>query len=186
MNQNLHIIRQQFAQCVFTHKVQESACERKKKCAKKIIIINIISTFFVLVSLILDLTFPVSQRILYTWIWITVLEIMFLIVQLYFPFWDEAVKHKNSALQYLWLRDEYKNLIVDIMWGIPDNEVIIKRDELLKKYQMICSLSLQTDYKDYNEAQKKLFWKTQWWEEFTRSDKEIDTFLPEDLRFNKK
>jgi hypothetical protein len=95
-------------------------------------------------------------------------------------------QHKGSAEKYKALRDKYMSLIEEIMSNTTDESVLkIKRDKLLKKYSAIGKYSPETDYKDYTEAQKSLGLKENKDEEFTWSNKEIDKFLPNELRLEK-
>lgn len=181
-NNNLSVIRHQFAQCVFNHKIQESACERNEKFASNIAILNIIILFIVLVFLIIQLIYPDKTWISYLSAGVTAWELLFLMVQLTFSFQEKAINHKNSALQYMGLRDEYKNFIVDIVDESITYELISqKRDQLQSKYQLISELSWQSKDEDYLQAQIKLFWENRSGEEFTWSNKEINQFLPKNL-----
>ena len=114
---------------------------------------------------------------------ITMLEIIFLIVQLNFNFSKKVSEHKISALKYMALRDKYKNLIVDIVNGdLSNTEIRDKRDALQSEYQIISDIAPETDPKDYKKAQEKLFGKEKDGEEFTWSEEDIDRFLPDALK----
>ncbi|EKE06327.1 MAG: hypothetical protein ACD_19C00017G0027 [uncultured bacterium] len=184
---NLWIIRQSFANTVFTHKVHESASESQGKKAVKVKIVNIVIVSLVLILLITQSLFP--QQIIFTYIstGISVAEIIFLIIQLSFIFDEKASQHKSSALKFMGLRDRYKNLIADIMEGnISKKDVVARRDMLQDEYQTICDLSSQTQDVDYKSAQIKLNKKgLRKGEEFTWSDEEIDHFLPKKLHITK-
>lgn len=185
---NLAIVRQSFANTVFTHKVQEVACELQNKKADKIRIINILLVSVVLVLLVLQTIFPTAIVLTYIGAGITGGEIIFLIVQLSFNFEQRAVLHKNSALKFMQLRDSYRSLIADIMNETLDTVAITKyRDTLQHQYQVICDLSPQTGGAEYTIAQGRLNKRgAVSGEEFTWSDAEIDWFLPESLRLQKK
>jgi hypothetical protein len=95
-------------------------------------------------------------------------------------------QQKNTAEKYKTLRDKYMSLIEEIMSNTTnESKLKIKRDKLLKKYSAIGEYSPATDYKDYQEAQKNLGLKGNSDEEFTWSNKEIDKFLPKELRLEK-
>ncbi len=185
---NLSTIRQSFANSVFTHKVQEIAAENQGKKAFYIKIANILIVFVVLVTLFFQTKFPQIILLTYIGAGITIGEIIFLIVQLTFSFDDKKLTHKNSALKFLGLRDNYRLLITDIMNGnITKKELIARRDSLQNEYRIICELAPPTGKDEYNEAQKRLTKRgLVQGEEFTWSDEEIDRFLPEELRFKKK
>jgi SMODS and SLOG-associating 2TM effector domain family 4 len=181
---NLSIIRQSFANTLFTHKVQEVASELQEKKANNIRVLNIIFTGIVLVLLVLQAAIPTALLLSYIAAGVTVGEIVFLVVQLTFNFEQKAVLHKNSALKFMGLRDSYRLLITDIMNENLDSSIIVaRRDTLQHQYQVICDLAPQTSCKEYTEAQKRLNKKgAVSGEEFTWSDEEIDWFLPEGLR----
>jgi len=179
---NLAIIRQQFAQCVFNHKIHEKAADRISKYCGYIKISNIIVWCISFLLLILWFISPNIRYLSYIASWIAIFEIMFSFIQKEFPFEDMVQNHKNIAIQYLWLRDKYKNLIADIMNNSIKAEIISeRRNQLQEQYQIICSLSPNTAWKDYKNTQLVLLWKEKTDEEFTRSEKEINRFLPNNL-----
>lgn len=185
---NLSIVRQSFANTVFTHKVQEVAAEVQEKKAFLVKKINVLLVSLVLLFLFLQAKFPDNIIFTYIGVGITISEIIFLIIQLTFNFEQRMVVHKNSALKFLGLRDSYRLLITDIMnQSISRRELVARRDSLQREYQTICELAPQTGGKEYSEAQKRLNKKgIVPGEEFTWSDKEIDWFLPEELRLKKR
>jgi hypothetical protein len=176
-SKNLSIIRQTFANTVFTHKVQEIAAEKKTRNVLIIKVINLILSGAVLLSL--------AFQVYILGTIITILEIFFLIVQLSFDFEKQAITHKNSALKYMQLRDKYRSLIVDIMnEEISGEEIISKRDSLQSEYQSISDLSPQTSNEEYKEAQTRLLGKITEGEDFTWSNEEINKFLPENIKIS--
>ncbi len=186
MNQkNLAIVRQQFAQCVFNHKVQEKAVERMEEAVVKIKWTNVVILGFILVFLVLQLKFQNISIFGSISVAIVVFEILFLYVQKEFSFERKSNEHKKVALKYLELRDKYKNFIVDIMNDLSDEKSVTKRDLFQEQYQIISDLAPQTEYSDYTKAQVALFGEGNAGEEFTWSDDEINLFLPEDLKFNR-
>lgn len=185
---NLSIVRQSFANTVFTHKVQEVAAEYQEKKAFCVKLVNILLVTLVLILLFLQTKFPANIIFSYVGVGITISEVIFLIIQLTFSFENRMITHKNSALKFLGLRDSYRALIADIMNGkITKKELIARRDLLQKEYQIICELAPQTGNREYSEAQKRLNKRgVVSGEEFTWSDEEIDWFLPEEFRLKKK
>lgn len=181
---NLAIVRQSFAQTVFTHQVQEIAAGNKRKKVLKVKILNIIFVGIVLILLVLQTQFPTNPIFAYIGAGVTVAEIVFLIIQTTFDFEGQSLLHKNSALKYMSLRDRYRLLIADIMnEQSPKRELITKRNGLQTEYQSISDLAPPTSSSDFDAAQialnKKGLVKG---EQYTWSDKEIDHFLPEELR----
>ena len=184
---NLSVIRQSFANTVFTHKVQEVAAEYKGLKATFIKIANIVFVALVLLMLIVQTANPTNPIYAYIGSGIAVGEIIFLIVQLSFNFEQGDVLHKNSALEYMQLRDKYRALIVDVMNNRePHEDLVSRRDGLQTEYQIISNMSPQTGPKEYSEAQRRLNTAgTVGGEQFTWSDAEIDQYLPENLRLTK-
>lgn len=181
---NLSIIRQSFANTVFTHKVQEVAAENQEKNVFKVKIVNIIMVAVVLILLLIQTSQPNNFIFSYIGAGVTVAEVIFLIIQLSFSFEQRVVMHKNSALKYMGLRDCYRALITDVMnESISKEALTTRRDLLQREYQIISDLAPQTGSVEYTEAQKRLnkLGAVQG-EEFTWSDEEIDWFLPENLK----
>jgi hypothetical protein len=180
---NLSIIRQSFANTVFTHKVQEIAVENKENRSFYIKIINIVLVSVVLVLLLVQAYYPEEVIISSLASGVTIAEIIFLIIQLFFNLDQQVIHHKNSALEYMGLRDEYKSLIADIMSNNVSNKNLLdKRDSLQNKYLSIGKLSPQTGRKEYERAQIRLNKIVVEGEDFTWSEKEINRFLPERLK----
>lgn len=180
---NLSIVRQSYANTVFTHKAQEVASDiqgKKADCIKKL---NILFVAIVLVLLLLQTAHPTNIIFSYLGSGVTVGEIVFLIIQLTFNFDQRTILYKNSALKFMQLRDNYRALITDIMNESIDTPIIMsRRDNLQNQYQVICDLSPQTGKLEYTETQKRLNKRGEVsGEEFTWSDEEIDRFLPENL-----
>lgn len=180
-NLNLSIIRQQFAQCVFTHKVHEKAADRLWKYDNIIkwwnFILWALSISFFVIEIYFKKDFPFGGIA----VSIAVFEFLFTFFQKEFLFWEEANAHKKIALQYLALRDKYKNFIADIMNWLSESDIVAKRNLLQEQYQIINQLALQTSYEDYKKAQNSLLGTNNSDEEFTRSDREINRFLPKEL-----
>lgn len=181
---NLSIVRQSFANTVFTHKVQEVASENAGVLALKVKIANIGIVALALIMLLLQVANPSNPVFSYLGSGIAVGEIIFLIVQLTFNFEQVAIAHKNSALKYMQLRDKYRGLIVDIMnEQVSQDTIADRRNSLQAEYQVISDLAPQTGTKEYAEAQKRLHTAGAPGEEhYTWSDVEIDQFLPQKLR----
>mgnify|MGYP000867202773 CR=1 FL=1 len=180
---NLATVRQSYAQTVFTHQVQEAAAARVANYAKRFKYFEIALPVIV-IALLTAQTFQLDNMIfVYISSGVAVVEFALLLIQLNYNFSDQSGSHKLSALRYMGLRDEYRALISDIMNAALDQKMIIRcRDELQSKYQQISDMSPVTLAKDYNSAQLGLLGKQNKGEQYTWSDKEIDRFLPEELR----
>lgn len=91
-------------------------------------------------------------------------------------------RHSNSATELWNIRESYLSLLTDIKAGIVSTgQITNRRDELQEKLSGINMGAPRTMNKAYAEAQKALKLN----EELTFSDKEIDVFLPIDLRRTK-
>lgn len=185
---NLAIVRQSFAQSVFTHQVQEAAANRNLSYAKRMKLVTILMTAAVLALLALQLANPLDALYGILAAGISIAEVTFLIVQLTYSFDDKALAHKGAALEYMNLRDRYRLLITDIMnQSIQETSIRDKRDALQHEYQQVSNMSPVTTSQDFETAQLRLNKRGKVSDEqFTWSDKEIDRFLPEELRLIKK
>lgn len=88
-------------------------------------------------------------------------------------------KHSTAALELFDIREKYLSLLTDMRANLLTTEIIVqKRDELQEDLSKTYKGSPRTFSKAYKDAQKAL----QDNEELTFSDKEIDNFLPFNLR----
>lgn len=182
--ENLAIVRQCFANTVLSHKTHEMAVERKSRRITIFKILNIVVIALVLTIFVVQAMWVNNPILGYIGAGLTAAEIVLLISHLTFGTESDTTAHKNSALKYMSLRDRYKPLVADLMKGtISKDEIEHKRDELLREYQMIADLSLQTSIKDYQKAMKSL--KLTEDDENVWSDKQVDSLLPKELRLTK-
>lgn len=90
-----------------------------------------------------------------------------------------AQKHKQAANDIWLIREKYLSLITDIRLGDKELRDIIKeRDTLLEELHAAYNGAPSTTYDAYRKAQQAL----QQLEDMTFSDKEIDSFLPREMR----
>lgn len=181
MQNNLSLIRQQFAQTVFNHKIQEKASDRNEKNNDCIKYFSIGILFVVIIFFVLQLKNPSNSLYGNIWIAITIFEILFQFIQKEFSFSEKAKQHKLVALQYLSLRWKYLNLVSDCFNWADEQKIMLNRDLLLEQYNIISNIAPQTTYVDYEKTQLALLWTSNSDEEFTWSDKEINRFLPKNL-----
>ena len=120
---NLSIIRQQFAQCVFNHKVHEKASDRLDVVQDKVKWANIVLLALVIVFLILQIKYPYNFLFGSISIIITIFEILFLFIQKEFSIEDRSKEYKKIALQYLGLSDKYKNFVVVVMNDLENENI---------------------------------------------------------------
>jgi len=179
--ENLSVVRQCFASVSFNHKIHEVASDRKAESSIRFKYIDILIISLIFILLVLQTQIPSNIIFSFVGAGLTAAEIVVLIIKLFFHFDEDSVAHKSTALKYMSLRDQYKNLITDIVkQSISHGEIANRRDQLLHEYQMISDLALQTSQDDYREAMKRLKIKEDgqniW------SDSQIDHFLPKELR----
>lgn len=152
---NLSNVRQRFWWAVYNWKIHEIAAEEYDNKNKYLKIFNIFLTWITVVILILPQIVDWKYTNLIALI-LWVIQIIFLIIQLYFPFDDLKNNHKKSAQEFQNIRNEYINLISDIFNNIDSEIIIRKRNELCNNYRLITSFSPQTNEKQYNKTRKKL------------------------------
>ncbi len=88
-------------------------------------------------------------------------------------------KHKRAANDLWLIREKYLTLITDLVMGEkPIAKLQEERDELLEELHSIYAGAPSTTYEAYRKAQVAL----QKFEDMTFSDKEIDAFLPKELK----
>ena len=94
-----------------------------------------------------------------------------------------AQKHKQAGVELWLIREKYLSLITDLrMNKKPIEKLRNDRDNLLEELHSVYTGAPSTTYKAYKKAQKAL----QQLEDMTFSDKEIDAFLPKELKKSNK
>jgi hypothetical protein len=177
---NLCAIRETFGKIVYTHKTHEKAaeiCTSQSKWFKRInVFLLSLITGSALGSILKGEAFIIMTSILST------VALFFIIYQLSLNLEHDALLHKRTAIKLWHIREQYQNLIADIVTeGLSPDKIAGKRDMLLSELNKILQDAPQTDSKAYSKAREALKLK----EEMTFSDKEIDSFLPEELRLGK-
>ena len=183
-------VRFYFAQSVFNSRCHFKAMDRLTKRENTIsIFINIISAITI-ISLILQIFgFESNYQII---IHIAICLGLFstatsLIVERFNrnDRMQNIFQHKLYAEKYKTLRDEYMSLIADIMSNnIQEEQILIKRDYLQKRYSNLGENAPVTEMADYKKTQEGLGILKEEKEEFTWPDSEIDKFLPTQLRIS--
>jgi 3-deoxy-D-manno-octulosonic-acid transferase len=91
-------------------------------------------------------------------------------------------QHKKSAIELLELRENLVSALCDIKINKYDEEELVKkRDELIKRKIQIAKCTLDPDEKAVDEASNNLKKR----QDNTYSDDEIDSYLPNLARKNK-
>lgn len=175
-------IREIFGRVVYTHKTHEKCSDILKrrsdcfKCAE--IILSAFTTTSILVVVFKDGVYYQCLAALFS--------TLLLALNLYskdFNLLAIAEKHKRAALDILEIRDKLFSLLIDIRIGNKEIEQLQHiRDDLNEQLINTYRGAPKTSNKAYQIASKAL----QENEEFTFSNEEIDKFLPERLRINKR
>ena len=172
-------IRECFGRVVYSHKTQEKCADIVFKIHKKLKLILIIISAVVTTSLLIKLFGDKQEWALMLGVILSTLLFGLNTYMKDFDLGEIAQKHTNAANDLWDIRETYLSLLTDIRADqLSINQIINQRDELQKRLSGIYSGSPRTNYKAYKEASKDL--KVN--EELTFSEKEIDAFLPKELR----
>lgn len=177
---NLNVIRETFGKVVYTHKTHEKAsdiCINESKRLKGINVFLLVLTSGSAVGSILK-----GQDFLFVTSILATLALLVAVYQLSFNLEGLGREYKIIAKRLWFIREKYQNLIADVMGErYASKEIAEKRDSLLLELNKILENAPPTDSKAYSKARKSL--KID--EEMTFSNKEVDNFLPEELRIEK-
>lgn len=171
-------IRECFGRVVYSHKTQEKCADIVFKLHKRLKMTLIIISAIVTTSLLIKI-FGDNEWALIVGV---ILSTTLFGLNTYMKDFDlgEIAQKHTSAANELWdIRETYLSLLTDIKTEILSiNQITNQRDELQKRLLNIYNGSPRTNYKAYKDASKALKIN----EELTFSDKEIDAFLPKELR----
>ena len=174
-------IRQIFASIVLNHKIHEKNCDIYSFWFNILefckLLSSVITTSGLLTCFFID---EVELKIV-----TTIFSAISLFINTFYKTYnlkESRDSHKASALEFLELKNETICVLSDIrLERIDLEEATNKRDEILTKYHDICKRSLNTCDRAVKKASKAL--KIQ--EDNTFSDKEINSYLPIELRKEK-
>ena len=181
-------IRESFGRVVFTHKTHEKCCDLYAENLKKIKLSEIILSALTTTSLLSSIFGEQKIGTIVGAIFSTII----LALTIYTKDYDLGKLSKSHAdiAHQLWnIRERYISLIADIKSNsLSIDEIKKRRDELQESLNMVYKDAPRTHHKSYELASKSLNENSQinQGEEMTFSDDEIDRFLPNDLRRNKK
>lgn len=182
---NITILEAQIRECygrvVYSHKTQEKCADIVFTLHKRLKLLQIIISGVVTTSLLIRI-FGNNEAALYV---SAILSTALFALNAYTKDYDLgeiAQKHTNAANELWDIRETYLSLLTDIKGGnISVGQITNKREELQNRLLNVYSGSPRTNSKAYMAASKAL----QKNEELTFSDKEIDAFLPKELRKTK-
>lgn len=176
IDNNYEAIMQKHGNVIYSLKTHEKARERKEKYLLWIRWINIILIGSILIVLILQLIFK-TDLLNYTGIALSVVEFIFIIIQLNFDLQKDIYEHTKSSNELWFIREKYLNLLIDIKNGLDKEIVSAKRDKLDEHLSEIYKNAIKTSNKDYKNASKALNSD----EKPKSDDEEYKNFLPKSL-----
>jgi hypothetical protein len=169
-------IRESFGRVVYTHKTHEKAREIDSAKAVWVKWTNIVLTTLVSGSVISGLVTDTRAVIVIGAI-LGGLALAFALFQLSFDPAGSAERHRSTAKELWYVREQYIQLISDAKVDPSRAGLAERRDELIEGLKVIYQQAPDTSPRAYKRAQKAL--KVS--EDMTFSDDEIDQFLPSSL-----
>jgi hypothetical protein len=171
-------IRECFGRVVYSHKTQEKCADIVNRLHKRLKLCQIIISGIVTTSLLLKV-FGDNQIALFVGAFLSVILFALNTYMKDYDLGEITQKHTNAANDLWDIRETYFSMLTDMRTeNLSVNQIINKRDELQKRLLNIYAGSPRTNSKAYKAATKALKIN----EELTFSDKEIDAFLPKELR----
>ncbi len=129
------------------------------------------------INYVLSTVITNQRAFLYVSAALSAASLMFVIFQLSFDPGREAERHRSTANELWYVREQYVNLLVGIKTSQNDPGIAERRDRLIEELRAIYKLAPNTTSRAYRKAQKALKIN----EEMTFTDAEIDEFLPNAL-----
>ena len=177
-----HILEGQLRECfgrvVYSHKTHEKCADMLTTCLSRVTLSQIALTAFVTGSLIFRLIGFGNLA--------TIIGIIFSAILLGLNLYmkdrnlnDVIHKHRKTANDIWLIRERYQSLLTDLLMQHKSlNSIFAERDALMTELHSVYSAAPSTNSSAYKAAQKALKQD----EDMTFSDKEIDAFLPEELK----
>ena len=171
-------IRECFGRVVYSHKTQEKCADIVLNIHKRLKLTLIIISAIITTSLLLKL-FGDREWALVVGVILSTILFGLNTYMKDFDLGEIAQKHTNAANELWDIRESYLSLLTDIKANqLSMGQITKQRDELQKRLSNVYSGSPRTNNKAYREASKALKIN----EELTFTDREIDSFLPKELR----
>lgn len=188
MTDNEKILEGQLRECygrvVYSHKTHEKCADILLTLHKRIKLAQIILSAIVTGGLLTALfDFQPLAEYKQIGVFITlIISTILLVLNSYTKDYDLgeiAQKHRQAGADLWIIREQYLSLLTDLhIQAQPINEILSKRDLLTKELHALYTGAPSTNFKAYRMAQKAL----KELEDMTFSDKEIDAFLPNELK----
>ena len=167
-------LRNMFAGVVWTHKIQEKQADIYLNRLKILEFFRIGSSAITASGIFAVMFIDKFSLKIAT----AIISLLSLFINSYYKTYDLKglqKQHKKSALALLEIREEFITVLCDIKLNkYTEDDLIKKRDDLLKRQMNIYKGALDASTDAYNKTQKAL--KIQ--KDNTYSDEEIDSFLP--------
>lgn len=175
-------LRECFGRVVYSHKTHEKCADMLATRLSRVTLIQIALTAFVTGSLIFRLI-GIGKLA-------TIIGIIFSAILLGLNLYmkdrnlnDVIHKHRKTANDIWLIRERYQSLLTDLLMQHKSlNSIFAERDALMTELHSVYSAAPSTNSSAYKAAQKALKQD----EDMTFSDKEIDAFLPEELKRTQK
>lgn len=191
MVENEKILEGQLRECygrvVYSHKTHEKCADILLSLHDKIKISQIILSALVtggLMASLFDFDFLSGYKQIGTIVTV-LLSTLLLVLNSYTKDYDLgeiAQKHRQAGVDLWIIREKYLSLLTDLrLKATTLDEMRSRRDLLMEELHAVYAGSPSTNYKAYTAAQKAL----KKLEDMTFSDKEIDAFLPDELKRSK-
>ena len=171
-------LRECFGRAVYSHKTHEKSADSLVKCLWIMKLVQIALSALITGSFIVRFFgFEKAATIIGV-----VLSAVLLFLNLYMKEYnlsDLIHKHKQAANDIWLIREKYQSLLTDLAIGNKTVDLIMaERDVLITNLHSVYCTAPSTNSRAYKKAQQAL--KKD--EDMTFSDKEIDAFLPEELK----
>lgn len=168
-------VREAFGRVVYSHKTHEKARELASRNATEIKWVNIGLTAVTSGSLVSALVSD-ERALLIVGALLSAASVAFTIFQLSFDPQRTAERHRTTANQLWYIREQYLILLADLQEGAAV-DLPVRRAGLVEDLKSIYEQAPDTGSRAYRRAQKAL--KVD--EDMTFTDAEIDRFLPPSL-----
>lgn len=175
-------LRECYGRVVYSHKTHEKCADILLSRLSKIKLLQIILSAVTTAGFI-GATFGTGQIAAIAGIAISTFLLVLTAYTKNYDLGELAQKHKQAANDLWLIREHYLSLLTDLAMNEKPLELLqSQRDELVKQLHTTYSGAPSTTFKAYKKAQEAL----KYLEDMTFNDNEIDKFLPNELKRNKK
>lgn len=171
-------LKKLYVSTVWTHKIQEKESDRLRNIdvflkACSIISLSLSASGILSIIIINSLVLTIISAVL------SFLSLIVSIVSMSCDFKAESAKHKQSALEFLMLRNDIEVCLTDILYDrFSFEEMLNKKDTFEKRYTECCQTSLSSSGIAVRRARKALYEVR----DNTYSNEEMEKIIPAHLR----